>query len=502
MKKTKSEHGKLSGSRKTFDRKTFLRLGGVGLAGAVLVGASVLALRRTILPMPAPELGISPGNSAGENRENLVAVLRGNPDADITFPPGKYQLENSSLPIHIEGFGGALRMEEGAYFEFTDSVERGITFVGGEGAFFEGLTATYRTLPYERNLYGSSMIFLDTTGTVVRNADIKGASAVGLYFANCLDPRVSNAVVRDTMADGLHFHNCRDARTGNLLAENTGDDGLAFVNRDHDPDRAGGHAANVTVRNGKGRGIAVVGQRDVTIDGFLVDGTSFSGLYCAQENSWNTRVSSNVKFTNGEVHNAGRVADPAGKVNPRHGIHYLGVESVEFTNIKVFTPAASGVAGEAGEFTRITSEGMSVLEPSGTVTLNNVEVYNSPESGFALQGGIYYLEDLTCGDVNGRGIFVGDAESVNYGKLTSINASKTDSLRRAFDFENNKTIEGAELHVVDDQETPTGYKITTFGTQSGTLGKVYDRVANGELAMENHSGLAVSSAPTSQARPP
>lgn len=70
---------------------------------------------------------------------------------------------------------------------------------------------------------------------------------------------------------------------------------------------------------------------------------------------------------------------------------------------------------------------------------------------------------------------------MRYGNLTSINASKPpadpESHQRAFAFENSARVEawtatgvGAqELHVGDDQATPTGYKVTTAGTQSGTL---------------------------------
>ncbi len=76
-----------------------------------------------------------------------------------------------------------------------------------------------------------------------------------------------------------------------------------------------------------------------------------------------------------------------------------------------------------------------------------------------------------------------------YSALKSVNASQEDTLRRAFDFGYNASVEGGELHVVDNQATPTGYKIITYGSQSGTLGTIYDEVTNGDLVIENHSGL-------------
>lgn len=48
---------------------------------------------------------------------------------------------------------------------------------------------------------------------------------------------------------------------------------------------------------------------------------------------------------------------------------------------------------------------------------------------------------------------------------------------------------GTELYVVDKQNNPTGYKITTYGEQAGRLGTIYDRVKNGKVIIENQSGL-------------
>jgi hypothetical protein len=44
--------------------------------------------------------------------------------------------------------------------------------------------------------------------------------------------------------------------------------------------------------------------------------------------------------------------------------------------------------------------------------------------------------------------------------------------------------------VVDNQATPTGYIVGTIGSQSGTLGVVYDQIINGKVQMHNTSNLA------------
>jgi hypothetical protein len=200
-----------------------------------------------------------------------------------------------------------------------------------------------------------------------------------------------------------------------------------------------------------------------------------------------------VTFKNGEVYNAGRITEYYPE-NPKNGIYFTGVESVEFNNIKVVSPQQRVVDGEQ-------AGASSDLVPSGAVTLRNIEVQNAGASGFNIVGGnhasglargTFHLDNLTVDGSEQAGMYVALSESVNYGKLTSINASKAESFQRAFSFERNVRVEGTELHVVDDQATPTGYKINAsdpFGAQSGTMGSIYERVSNGELVIQNSSSL-------------
>ncbi len=207
---------------------------------------------------------------------------------------------------------------------------------------------------------------------------------------------------------------------------------------------------------------------------------------------------SNVKFANGEVRNAGTVVDPAGKTGLRYGILYTRIKSATFENVKVISPATRGVSGTAGEFTRKAQDGSGIPEPSGTIHLTNIEVQNAPAQGFNLLGGTCHLEELTSKGSGAEGIHVESCKTVNYGKLTAIDASKSNSLRRAFSFGHNRRVNGRELHIEDSKARPTGYKLTAYGTQSGHLGAVRDRVRNGTVRLENHSNLNLGSAPQQQ----
>ena len=178
----------------------------------------------------------------------------------------------------------------------------------------------------------------------------------------------------------------------------------------------------------------------------------------------------------GTVKNAGRQPGLSEKdPSNRAGVEFSGVGSVEFRDIRVTSPATDGVLGWA---------------PDGTVHLYNIRVEDAPARGFDLADAAYFLEDLSAQGTDRTGIVVASSRLVKYGKLRSINVSQKDAQRLAFWFKNNAWLEGEELHVVDNQTTPTGYIIRTYGAQLGTLGVVYDQVTNGKVQMHNDSDLA------------
>jgi hypothetical protein len=400
----------------------------------------------------------------------------------VTFPLGDYRIDNSGSTIVLDNFSGTLTMQPGARFVFTDNSQRGLFFKGGSGARFYGLRCTFQVEPPTRVSPNECVTIADATDTLVRDADIDGSAAAGLLFWRCIRPTVEGALIRNTRADGLHFANCLDGKADRITTENTGDDGLAFVNYADGPAHTGGLATNVTVRNSKARGIAVVGQRDVLVREFSVDGTSCPGVYCAYETFWNTRVPANVRFEEGTVKNAGRFP---GQVANKFGMEYDKVESVALTNVTFDSPASRGVSGAA---------------PNGTVRLSNVRVQGAPESGFDLRAKTLYLDGLTAEYTGGPGVVVLDSGAVEYGRLTAVNTSRTNTLRRAFWLENNGRVQGRELHVVDNQQAATGYVVAAYGPQQGGLGTVYDDVTSREVEIQNVSGLPVARG-TSQPQP-
>lgn len=164
-------------------------------------------------------------------------------------------------------------------------------------------------------------------------------------------------LIEHTKADGLHFANCLDAQADRITVKDSGDDGLAFVHYADGPEHTGGIATGIRVEGSAARGIAVVGQSQVVIRDFAIDWTSSSGLYCAQEPSFDTRTPRDIVFERGVIRHAGRwrptepVAEkPSSLVgNDRadgndFGIEMDSAEDITFSNIQVIDPATRGVS--------------------------------------------------------------------------------------------------------------------------------------------------------------
>lgn len=456
------------------DRRRFLKLGGASIAGLAFLRLAKPASGDT--SSPAPAFGISKDNTAAQNRESLVKVLSYS-NSSMVFPSGDYLVDNSGSPVAIRNFTGKLTMEPGARFVFTDSTTRGLVFQGGSGAELRGVTSTFETLPSSRVNAQACIAFMECSDTIVEDIYIHGSAAGGLFFGKCVNSSVYGATIQDTMADGLNFTNCSGVRADRILAENTGDDGLAFLRyAGGDSDLGGGLATNVVVRDSGTRGITVIGQKDVTVENFRVENSFSSGVLVAHEAHQGFAAPLNIRFAHGNITNAGRGERGNGSgTGNKYGVEYSRPESVEFSDIEVVSPATRGVSGSA---------------PEGVVRLSGIRVRGAPASGFDLHGGNHSLYDLTSEGSGGTGFHVADSQSVSYGDLWSVNSSKQDALRRAFSFERNGRIAGRNLNVVDNQRRATGYKVSAYGEQTGTLGSVRDRVAATKIRLENPSRLS------------
>lgn len=307
--------------------------------------------------------GLSPENTALQNREALVAAMSGTyvdvtdvatgevtPECssvntnEVSLPPGDYLIENSAPPdeILIRCFGGSFTMrkspEGAARLVFTNSEAEGIRWELAQGARFVGMTTKFENPEGRIDSY-ELLTVAHSSGVLFEDLVVDGSAAAGLYVADSLRPKVLGARIANTKADGLHFANSTDAYVENLETRNTGDDGLAFFR--NNPDSGGGVAKDVRVYNSGSRGIAVIGQRDVEVSDFRVENTDGNGLHVAEEPSYGSALPENVYFHDGEVYGAGC---RAGLSTHGDSVFYNGVgPNVRFTNVRSYGPLTGPV---------------------------------------------------------------------------------------------------------------------------------------------------------------
>jgi hypothetical protein len=166
----------------------------------------------------------------------------------------------------------------------------------GDGSAVVGLTFTARTLVRATDL-PQTRIVLAGRGNLVVNNVIDGASAAGIMVFGGREFKIEGNTVRNTLADGIHITN---GAYGGVVVHNvvraSQDDMIAVVSYGR------GQAAhdiliahNDLAGNPWGRGIAVVGGRDITVsDNMIRDVVAGAGVLIAREGFWNTNGSSNI----------------------------------------------------------------------------------------------------------------------------------------------------------------------------------------------------------------
>ena len=443
------------------------------VTGSILV-AIVLFAGGAKAQISVVSLGANPnGTNAAGTTAAFRTAFSAYPTASIIVPPGRYLIDNSSGPLLIQNFSGQFEFQGNAQLVFTNNTQGGLFFEGGNGARISGLQATYATPPTVRASPNEQIKFSDTTNTSVSDISVEYSPAAGILFYNAVNPRVTNATVTNSLADGLNFSNCQNAQVTNLNTMNTGDDGLSFLNYAQYPNKTGGTAQTINITNSHSRGIAIMGQSNVTVTGFQIENTASSGVLVAQDVAYNTRVPGNVTIRNGTVSGAGTLPPLAGN---HYGLEYNSQTSVTFSNITVI---GSGDAGLSGAST------------NGSVTVSSVTVQN-PLSGVGFlfyQTGTVQVSNLTAEGVPSYGfLFLQSARVVAQG-LTALDVSRSDPLRRAVWFENGRSILATDLKIVSNagEANVVGAYQGAGYSQSGSVKGITAEVAGGALSIQNNS---------------
>lgn len=403
------------------------------------------------------------GDGVTNDTAAITAAITATTSGTLIFPEGSYLINNSTGPFTVSSFQGEMIFLGNAKLLFNTNTQAGIVFSGGSNAKIYNIRIDYVTPPTSRTNAQEGIAFYSTTDTTVTGVYVESSPAAGLLFGQCIRPQVSGVVIESSQADGVHFNNCQDPQIDNLITVSTGDDGLAFVNYASQSAYLGGTATNIIIKNSKARGIAVVGQSNVTINNFLVDGTASSGIFTAYDSAYSTRYPANVIWSDGIVRNAGTVTPLVGN---QFGIEYADVVSVKYNNIKVINSASRGMSGTT------TANG---LVEASDITVDSATTNN----GFNLSGDNISIDNLFANNIQSYGIYISNSTNVQATNLKTLNVSKGGGLNRAVWFDTVVQLLTDGIEVIDNQGSATGYIVGSANCTRGSVSSINFAIANG-----------------------
>lgn len=312
----------------------------------------------------------------------------------VVVATGRHVVAN---PIVIRGCKVDLSGVRGSSIEMQDNSAGGIRLERCSSATIQNLSLHWTgSVLGQRKHYGAGILCSECADPHISSVSVRGPPGAGIHFEACYRPRVRASAVLHSAADGVHFANCHNPVCEAVSTDSTGDDGVAFVNYKRLPEATGGLGRGIYIRNSAARGIAIVGQSDVTLEGFLIDGTRASGLFVATDDSYQTRSPRQVQIRKGVVKRAGQ---SAGRNGNRFGIEVYVAGDVLMESLSV--------QGSAGR-------NVSIARTSGIVSLRSLTLCRN-DNGEGLHAvDVEQLEvvDLSASDSATTGLYVARASRV------------------------------------------------------------------------------------------
>jgi polygalacturonase len=253
-------------------------------------------LRRRLDEIPSSVVSVKAFGARGDGVsddaaaiERAAASLRAG--GVIVFPPGTY-VQARSIVIKSRNI---LIWGSGARLHGPDPMNQALGLTGERSAVI-GLTLTARSIVRATNLPQTRIVLAGRGMAAIDNV-IDGGSAAGIMVYGGRDFWIEGNTVRNTLADAIHITG--GAQAGVVVrnvVRASQDDMIAVVGygKGHAP-RNILIAHNDVAGNPWGRGIAIVGGRDITVrDNTIRDVIGGAGVLVAREAVWGTDGSSNV----------------------------------------------------------------------------------------------------------------------------------------------------------------------------------------------------------------
>lgn len=218
----------------------------------------------------------------------------------LMFPSGYTFKHTSYLEIanldRIQVTGGGTLAHVGD----TDGTSA-LMFDGCYDVTVSDLTLTSTSTTRRESSESHKILFNDCSAVHVKDISIDGSQASGIMLQSVTNFVIENCTVENTNADSFHItHGSKYGLVRNCVSNLSGDDGFAIVSYDSHPTMCE-HIDfnNLTVTNQFwGRGLAIIGGSDITVEECSVTESAGAGVYIACEDEYDTWGVWNVSFKN------------------------------------------------------------------------------------------------------------------------------------------------------------------------------------------------------------
>ena|GEM_PF-2132564 len=258
------------------------------------------------------------------------------------------------IPAGVFAHSGTLSADGIRIFGDGDSSVLKSTQFGQEALILRGDGVSVSDIRMEG--VGSSRLTTDesvqilvqnATNFTIERVHINGSSSAGIKVNRSSFGYIADNLIENTRADSIHMvlgsHDILVERNRTLYS---GDDGISVVSY-----QGGGMVSNITIRNNEtlynkgGRGIAVLGGRDVLIQDNLVEGGTAdrAGIYIAAEREWNTESVYNVRVTGNTIKDAGGLSVGHGAITLYNSQPGAVIQDVIVDNNEIHNPRKMGI---------------------------------------------------------------------------------------------------------------------------------------------------------------
>jgi hypothetical protein len=343
-------------------------------AVAAILASAGVPFRSSPESAPAVETARSPAPAAGRPTIDVLArfgtddrSIRAAVDAahrsgaDLHFAAGTYVYEGTLVLDGVRAFGdGETSVLQASRPEASALVLR------GRGVSLRNLTVSSPAAARRINAYSGAGIFVDRARRfTIAGVRVAKAENVGIVVVGGAGGRISGNVVTGTYADGIHLtRGTRDVLVSRNRVERAGDDLIAVVSYLADGALCSGITITGNAVRGQswGRGITVVGGRDVTVARNEIADTSGAGVLVNSDGSFGTYGTANVRVLGNAIARTAR--------DVHHGaVHLEGWpgHSVKRTVVRGNTISAAAQGGiVVGQYTSATvAEGNRISESAG-----------------------------------------------------------------------------------------------------------------------------------------